>query len=254
MVNIFLCDDEQVLLESYGEIATQHIQAANLDAKVRLKTRNGYDLLILLQESKTQGGVYFLDIDLANDDIDGIELALKIRELDPYAQIAFISTHDELLIETIQRRVNVLNFIFKDSGLDQVRQEIQATIDDALKLREQQVPTEDEPAYFEYNNGLMFERVALDDINYFETAHKTRHVFLHSDSSLIEFPGRIVAIQEQLPHFYRVHKSILVNLDKIVRIDKETHQIIFDNGDTCDVAYRKIDKLIKLIQQASTKN
>ena len=111
MVDIFLCDDKQVLLDSYEEIITAYIQQNILDAQVRLKTKNGYDLLIFLQESQTQGGVYFLDIDLENDVLDGMELALKIRELDPYAQIVFVSTHDELLMETIQRRINVLNFI-----------------------------------------------------------------------------------------------------------------------------------------------
>ena len=44
----------------------------------------------------------------------------------------FVSTHDELLMETIQRRINVLNFILKDRGLAQVRADIQATINDAI--------------------------------------------------------------------------------------------------------------------------
>lgn len=248
MVDIFLCDDKQVLLDSYEEIITAYIQQNILDAQVRLKTKNGYDLLIFLQESQTQGGVYFLDIDLENDVLDGMELALKIRELDPYAQIAFVSTHDELLMETIQRRINVLNFILKDRGLAQVRADIQATINDAIKLRQQQVPLAEEPAYFEYDDGLSFEKVAIQEINYFETAHKARHVFLHSDHRLSEFVGKIVTIQAQLPQFFRAHKSILVNPDKVVRIDKETHQVIFANGDTCDVSYRRIEALLKLIQ------
>lgn len=56
MVDIFLCDDKQVLLDSYEEIITAYIQQNILDAQVRLKTKNGYDLLIFLQESQTQGG------------------------------------------------------------------------------------------------------------------------------------------------------------------------------------------------------
>ncbi|WP_459128266.1 hypothetical protein [Latilactobacillus curvatus] len=39
-----------------------------------------------------------------------------------------------------------------------------------------------------------------------------------------------------------------MNPDKVVRIDKETHQVIFANGDTCDVSYRRIEALLKLIQ------
>ncbi len=55
MVDIFLCDDKQVLLDSYEEIITAYVQQNILDAQVRLKTKNGYDLLIFLQESQTQG-------------------------------------------------------------------------------------------------------------------------------------------------------------------------------------------------------
>ncbi|KRM22307.1 LytR/AlgR family response regulator transcription factor [Latilactobacillus graminis] len=246
MVNIFLCDDEQALLDRYEQIVTDYMKTKKRVGQVFFKARNGYDLLILLQESGNQGGVYFLDIDLANDELNGIDLAVKIRELDPYAQIAFISIHDELLMEMIGSRVSVLNFIFKDNGLTQVTADIQATLDSAIKFRDQQVP-EEVPTYFEYDNGLMFEKVNIDEINYFETAHKTRYLILHRDSSLIEFSGRMLDIEAQLPNFLKVHKSILVNPDKVVRIDKEAHQAIFDNGDTCDVAYRKIDELVKVV-------
>lgn len=249
MINIFLCDDEAILLDRYQQIIKTYIADSVINCEITLKTKNGFDLLIFLKESQIQGGIYFLDINLGSEDLNGIDLAIGIRELDPYAQLIFISTHDELLMETIQRRINILNFIYKDDGLKRVQRAIEETIDSAIHHREQQLPKLEEPSYFEYNSGFMYEKVNLDEINFFETAHKPRYVFMHSDSSLAEFVGKIADIETQLPQFYKVHKSILVNPDKIVKIDKQAHLIEFDNGDSCDVAYRKIDELIKMIKE-----
>ena len=60
MVDIFLCDDKQVLLDSYEEIITAYIQQNILDAQVRLKTKNGYDLLIFYKKVKRKGAFTFL--------------------------------------------------------------------------------------------------------------------------------------------------------------------------------------------------
>lgn len=250
MINVFLCDDEPTLLKNYSEIVTNFAQSHPNTTEITLKTKNGYELLVFLKESHFQGGLYFLDIDLANDQLNGIDLALEIRKLDSYAQIAFISTHEELLKETIQRRINILNFIYKEDGLESVRAMIQETLMTAIELHDKQLPEQEGAAYFEYNNGLILEKIKLDEINYFETAQQVRHILVHADSSVIEFSAKMIDIEKQLPQFYKAHKSILINPEKVVKIDKLKRRVAFDNGDSCDISYRKVTGLMNLIATA----
>lgn len=248
MIKVFLCDDDPTLLENYNKVVTDFAKLHQNSIEVTLKTNNGYELLVFLKESHFQGGVYLLDIDLGTSQLNGIELAIEIRQLDPYAQIAFISTHEELLKETIQQRINILNFIYKEDGLKQVREMIEATLQTAIELHDRQLPSNEINAYFEYNDGLVLEKIKLDEINFFETAQQVRHILIHTDSSVIEFSAKMIDIEKQLPQFYKAHKSILVNPDKVVKLDKQSRRIEFDNGDYCDIAYRKVFGLMNLIK------
>ena len=124
---------------------------------------------------------------------------------------------------------------------------IQKTLTTAIELHDKQLPEQDGDAYFEYNNGLILEKIKLDEINFFETAQQIRHILVHADSSVIEFSAKMIDIEKQLPLFYKAHKSILINPEKVVKIDKLKRRVAFDNGDSCDISYRKVTGLMNLI-------
>ncbi|MBA5760556.1 response regulator, partial [Escherichia coli] len=50
-------------------------------------------------------GLYFLDIDLGQPDMNGFELAQEIRKFDPRGFIIFITTHAELSYMTFTYKV-----------------------------------------------------------------------------------------------------------------------------------------------------
>lgn len=53
----------------------------------------------LLAEVHEKGAhqLFFLDIEIRNEEMKGLEVARKIREQDPYALIVFVTTHSEFI-------------------------------------------------------------------------------------------------------------------------------------------------------------
>ena len=54
------------------------------------------DQLLAEVDEKGAHQLFFLDIEIRNEEMKGLEVARKIRDRDPYALIVFVTTHSEL--------------------------------------------------------------------------------------------------------------------------------------------------------------
>ena len=55
--------------------------------------------------------IYFLDIEIKNEERKGLEVAQAIRKVDPHGIIVFVTTHSELAPISYQYMVSALAFI-----------------------------------------------------------------------------------------------------------------------------------------------
>lgn len=60
-------------------------------------------MLEYINEYNIQGGTYYLDIDLGQE-MNGIDLADKIRTIDVTGKFTFITTHEEMAPLTLKRK------------------------------------------------------------------------------------------------------------------------------------------------------
>lgn len=247
-MNIFFCDDQRQFIKQYKQLAENYLRDnfKNIKSNV-FEVESGNELLILARESETVGGIYFLDIDLGPDQINGIQLAVEIRNLDPYAEIAFISTHDEMMKETIKQKVNTLNFIYKEDGEEVVTREIKETIHAAIMHNESKMENYTPKVFTVKFNGIL-RQIPEDDIYYFEKLNNSARnkLILHTKNELIEFRGTMKEVQAELPDFIQCHQSFLINKNNVKQIDYRRKKIIFSNDITCDFAVRKLGELRRL--------
>lgn len=120
---IILCEDHAVQLNQLETIIKNFILFHTELFQLCLKTTNPIEVEQFLRKVKPTKGIYILDIDL-NHSINGIDLAEKIRAQDVEAKIIFITTHEEMMPLTIQRRVETLGFVTKDQPFESYRAEI----------------------------------------------------------------------------------------------------------------------------------
>lgn len=232
MVPVYICDDNKEI-RSYMEAVISKFNAfQEYDFSMELSTDSGDKLLDIIQEKK-QRGVYFLDVDLGEEQCNGFELGAKIRELDTRGFIIFITTHNEMLMETFRYRLEAMDYIVKDEPT-----EIKGRMEQCLFNIHQKIEKEiGDIEYFHVKVGSKTSYIPLQEILFFETSPKKHVIILHTQFQMIEFFDNLQKIEETVGNqFLRVHRSYLVNKEWIEEYSSKSGQLTIRGGKTCMVS------------------
>nr|WP_230409493.1 MULTISPECIES: LytTR family DNA-binding domain-containing protein [Lactiplantibacillus] len=103
---------------------------------------------------------------------------------------------------------------------------------------------------FSYSKGGQLFNVPLEQVLFIETGTSRNKLVLHLLDRIVQYNGKISDETVAHPELFRVHKSFLVNPQMLVRIDKQHQLGYFENGETVDIAIRKMHDLVALIKQS----
>lgn len=239
MLKTFICEDNQNQREKLTKIIENIILIENYDIDLALSTSDPYELIDNIKGASNTG-IYFLDVDL-HSDINGIQLAEKIRKYDPRGFIIFITTHAEMSYLTFIYKVEAMDYIIKDN-YNNIKQRISECINNAhnkykSKSSELQkifsIKVEDKIINIEY-----------DEILFFETSSTIHKVVLHSLNRQVEFYSKMKEVENSLDErFIRCHNSFIINKDKIKEVDKKNRIAYMINGEKCFISTRGIKNL-----------
>jgi len=242
MLQVFICEDNNEQRENLEQVIENYLlkEKKNVDIKLVLSTGYPTDVIDYLEKHSNTRGIYFLDIDLQHE-INGIELAAKIRKIDLWGTIVFITTHGELAHLTFEHKVEALDYIVKDQSelieskiVECLQTGYTRYLDKAHSRRE----------LYSVKSGEQIWNIPVDEILYFETDLTTRHrIVLQTIDSRISFRGYISSIAKESPSFYHCHKSIVVNVNNIKNIDTSLLNAKLINGDIVTVARQKMPEL-----------
>lgn len=247
MFPIYLYEDNREQRESYQKTINNTVMINEYAMELIIATTNQQE--ILADMSQRRDGLFFLDMEIGENEQAGLELASEIRQQLPLAKIVFITTHDELSFVTLERRIAPLDYILKDQSAEQITQKIAKDI----KLTQQMLEkTSDQlPEVFSYKIGTRLFTLALADVIMLST-HKDRpgNVTLSTANRLAEFPGNLSAIADKHPSLFRCDKSALVNLSHVQSFDSQKRELLLDGGIKCDVSFRRTRELNKILKNA----
>ena len=244
-MHVLICEDDPGHRTHIETIVSRHIATEDVEMELILSTGNPMDVLDYLKVHPDKRGLYFLDIDLQHNEIDGMKLAIAIRKTDPFAKIVFITTHSELAYLTYQHKLRAMNFIVKERPEDVETRTIECLLAAYKRYLEEK---SEQMRYFKIDaNGEVWS-IPHDDILFFETNSKVRHrIILHTEDSKLDFRGVLSEIEQQVPELYRCHKSYLLNISKIAYVDKMTREAVMENGERVHIAEKKMAELGRLI-------
>ena len=100
MIEIYICDDEDVIRENIEQIIANRIIIEDYDMRIKCSVEVPADLIAHLEESNQRRNLYFLDVELNCQDYDGFLLGKKIRSLDPHGTIVYITSYKDLAYKT----------------------------------------------------------------------------------------------------------------------------------------------------------
>lgn len=246
MLNIYICEDNPRELAMIKEKAENFIAFEELDIQLAAASPDPDEILKKARDS-TGCGLYFLDIDLKNENTNGFLLAQNIRKIEPRCFIVFITSHIELSYLTYQYKVEALDFIIKDRP-EAVKNKIHECILNAYEKYTGGWDTY-KNVYQLATPGKRKITVYYNDILSFETSPINHKIQLKALHRVIEFSGNLSDIEKELnENFLRCHRSAIVNIRHITDVDYTRCVITLSDGTTCPLSTRKKGALKKMLK------
>lgn len=232
MISIAICEDQinqQELLKKYLE-------------KILIEYINSYEILIynsgeeLLSNYPENIDIFLLDIQMNN--INGMDVARKIREIDAKnVEIIFITS----IVEYIQEgyEVRAYRYLLKPIKYDDLEKHIINCIKEI----------ENRDKYLIINEKNNIKKIKHSEITYIEIQKKD--MTIHTVNKVYLIKNSMDKIEKEINNvnFYRCHKSFLVNLEYVESIKQ--YVAILENKEEVPISrYRFKDtknKFYKLI-------
>lgn len=243
MLDIIICEDNTIQRKQIENIIMDEASSSKLNLNIALSTADPKAVIEYISLSNKKNYLYFLDVEL-NSDINGIELANKIRKYDLKGYIVFVSSHAELTLLTFEYKVQAMDYILKynsENLKSKIVDCLRIAYDDFLKL--DVVDRE----YITIDIGNKIINIKPCDILFFETDRDHR-IRLHTIDENIEFYCSLKEIETIVPpYFYKCHRSYIVNTKNIKSIDKDKLTINMINNDKCYISKRYMKGMLKSV-------
>lgn len=189
-----------------------------------------------MKENPISGGIYFLDIELSQEKnaMNGIDLAEQVKQLDPRAQIIFVTAYNEYMEMTFERRIGAVDYINKSNPNLQNR--LNETLQDTVRRISKE--NYSKKMTFSYRLGRIIKNINIDDIYYISTTKAPHKLKLVKNDGTAEFAGDIKSVDKQNEFLTKVSQSYLVNPKNIVQINLKKKEITLSNGDAIKFSRR----------------
>jgi DNA-binding LytR/AlgR family response regulator len=214
-----IAEDEAVLRdELQGNIATLWPEL-----EICASVADGQAALAAMQQHRPD--VLFLDIQMPG--LSGIDVA---RQASNRCHVVFVTAHDEFAVTAFEQ--GAVDYVMKPFSLDRLRVAIAR-----LRTRFESPPADlgqvldrlasqlaHPRAYLRWLNaslGNELRLITVDEVSYFRSDTKYTRIVTASQESLIRKSVRELAAELDPDSFWQIHRSIIVNVAEIARVQRD---------------------------------
>ena len=182
-----------------------------------LELLGGYYSAYEAMETMENNPVQLLFIDINMPDLSGMDFVKSLKDK-PY--IVFTTAYSEYAVEGF--KVDAVDYLLKPIDYASF---LKALIEPSGEKQSHEIRTTESHLFVKSEYKLL--RIELSEIKYIEGMREYVKIHLINDKPVITLLS-LKAIEEKLPadKFMRVHRSYIVNLDRIKIIERD--RIIFD--------------------------
>lgn len=215
VISCLAIDDEPLALKQIGI----YIKKTPFLEPVAL-CRNAFEAIEYLKD----GRVELMFVDISMPDLSGMDF-VKSLSVKPY--IVFTTAYSEYAIDGF--RVEATDYLLKPIGFSdflRAANKVRSIIE--LKNPKADNPIQN-PDHIFVKSGYKLVRVELPEIEYIESMHEYIKIHCAGGKNIMTLVS-LKSIENQLPaeRFIRVHRSYIVNKDKIKVIER--NRIVFDRN------------------------
>ncbi|MDA3734084.1 LytTR family DNA-binding domain-containing protein [Niameybacter massiliensis] len=216
MFNICICDDSKFFFQELSD--KLHRIAQKYDINICIQTyMTSQQLMFDIEELCMNVDLFFLDVLI--DKMTGVEIADCLRKQGTEVPIVFLTSSKEHVFDALE--VMPLHYLIKEEVQNQKIEEI------LLKARD--IVKHFKVKKFHYKVGRELRVISIEDIVYFEVMNRVISIqSLKGEED--RFYSTLDTIEKQLSkgQFIRVHRSFLVNVSYIEKI--ESKEIVCRNN------------------------
>lgn len=245
MLKIYLCEDDGEQLEHWKNIIEKYLIMHDMDMELFCWTTQPAKLLEYL-ETADSVGVYFLDLDLKAE-INGLELAGKIRERDPRGYLVFITTHDEMAPLTFKLKVEALDFILKDEP-EKLEERIRSCMEAACSNYQRWLDAENRLLIIKVDNISI--QLNQDEILYIASGLNSHSVEIYTWQAVRRIPGTLKEVAAHLNcWFCYCNRSTIVNVRNVETYSAEERLLFMKNGASCKASFRMAGEIQRVLRK-----
>jgi len=217
---VAVCDDEKGICAALENALLNALEEMNIPCKIDVHF-SGEDLCARMNNG-VQYDLIFLDIEFAQNAVNGIEVGKLIRDVhkNNMVSIVYISWKMQYSMQLFD--IRPLNFLIKPLDFEKVKSVVKTYLNVSVKWAQS----------LTYKAGHNNFKVPIKDIVYLES--EKRKIIIHlADGSKEEFYGTLTEVyQEQLQDmdFLFIHTSYVVNYDYIKAVKYK--EVILTTGGT----------------------
>lgn len=229
-IRIACCDDEKQQLELYKTMFTNIEMRQDIKLNVEYFLSGNF-MLERFQSEKNPFDLVYLDMDM--DEKSGLDLAKEIRQnYHSDCLILFLTNYPKYMQNSFD--VRAFQYMIKPVQFDEFEKKFNAARKYLEKDDKNRVVLK-----IDEDNVVFF----TNEIYYIEKEKSFKQFLVYLEDKCVVAKGVLSAIENQLleQHFMRTHRSYLVNMKHIRRIQK--NDLVLSNGNLVPISRRKEKEL-----------
>ena len=229
-IRIACCDDEKQQLELYKTMFTNIEMRQDIKLNVEYFLSGNF-MLERFQSEKNPFDLVYLDMDM--DEKSGLDLAKEIRQnYHSDCLILFLTNYPKYMqnsfdVRAFQYMIKPVQFVEFEKKFNAARKYLEKDDKNRVVLK------------IDEDNVVFF----TNEIYYIEKEKSSKQFLVYLEDKCVVAKGVLSAIENQLleQHFMRTHRSYLVNMKHIRRIQK--NDLVLSNGNLVPISRRKEKEL-----------
>ncbi len=228
MINIAICDDNQLFLNSLADTVSHLVKCEHNI----FKFTKAKDLLNRIEDYSGES-IDIVITDIEMPELNGVNMAKELKNTQPRIQFIFVTNYTEYIQEVFA--VNPVYYILKPVDENKLSEALEKAISQL---------SESDKRCFNVTTKNKIIRIRLDDIKYVESY--SRKIIVHEIRRNTELLMKLDDFEKELPpYFLRIHKSYSVNMNMIRSINNNRIELF--SGEVLPVAKAKYPEIKKNI-------
>lgn len=234
MLKVAICEDSSNTRTNLIDMLYKIFEKNGINGEIVFNTNDPnkfYNYII-----KNHIDLAFLDIEL-HSELNGIELAKKIRNVNKSIHFIFITAHIEFIFMAF--KVTTFDYILKPVSFEK--------LEECMIRLTQYIPS-NTPNQIKIKSGNSIYLVNKNDIVYIEKVYAKS--FVYTTNEIIETYTTLEEFEKSLSvGFVRCHKSFIINIKRITKVNLAKNEVILNNSFKCHIGRKYRNNLLEVLKE-----